>query len=87
MTDHDNTNKDLRSEEKKQITAMKAFVFVCELGFVIAVPILAFGFIGKWLDARYHTRYWTLLGILLAITVSAVFITRRLRELLNDIRS
>ena len=53
-----------------------------ELGFIIALPLVAFGLIGKWLDAKYnHTTPWlTLLGILLAIICTTVWLTKKLKQ-------
>lgn len=52
-----------------------------ELGFVIALPLLGFSLLGKWLDNRFGTTPWiTLAGILFAIVTTTVWLTRRLKE-------
>ena len=52
-----------------------------ELGFIIALPIVAFGYVGKWLDARAGTEPWfTLVGILFAIIITSVWIYRKFKE-------
>lgn len=55
-----------------------------ELGFIIALPLVAFGFLGKWLDAKWGTEPWlTIIGILLAIVATTVWLTRRFKELIK----
>ena len=56
-----------------------------ELGFIIALPLVAFALAGKWLDHKVgnHIQWFTLLGIVLAITSTTVWLTKKLKELMN----
>ena len=55
-----------------------------ELGFIIALPIVALGLGGKWLDAKQGTEpLFTLLGILLAIISTSVWIYRKFKGYFN----
>ena len=55
-----------------------------EMGFIIALPLLLFIFIGKKLDVRFHSTPWlTLLGIILAIASTTVWLTKRLKGLIK----
>ena len=55
-----------------------------ELGFIIALPLVAFALLGKWLDARYGTEPWlTVCGILIAIISTTVWLTRRFKEMIK----
>lgn len=55
-----------------------------EMGFIIALPLVAFGFLGKWLDGRWGTDPWlTILGILFAIVSTTLWLTRRIKELIK----
>lgn len=74
------------SEEKKQFTFMRAFAFASEFGFVIALPIIGLGLVGKWIDQKRQTKYFVLLGILLAITVSTIWIAQRLKGIMKDLK-
>lgn len=52
-----------------------------ELGFIIALPVLAFGFFGKWLDGRSGTEpLFTLSGVLLAIVSTSIWIYRKFKD-------
>jgi hypothetical protein len=53
-----------------------------EMGFIIALPLILFGLGGKWLDHRLHlqTPWFTLLGIVLAIASTTVWLTQKLKE-------
>jgi flagellar biogenesis protein FliO len=56
-----------------------------EMGFIIALPLLVFALAGKWLDARMHNtiQWFTLLGIILAIILTTIWLTRRIKELIK----
>lgn len=56
-----------------------------EMGFIIALPLVALALGGKWLDNRMHnsTPWFTLLGVVLAITSTTVWLTKRLKELIK----
>lgn len=57
-----------------------------EFGFVIALPLICFGLLGKWLDARYHThKAFTLVGILLALIASVVFLSKRIMVIRKEL--
>ena len=66
---------------KKALDKRELISIAFQLGFIIALPILAFGFAGKWLDARSGTEpLFTLLGILLAIISTSVWIYGKFKE-------
>jgi len=51
-----------------------------EFGFIIALPLVVFALLGKWLDHKFGTYPWlTLAGIALAITSTTVWMTKRLK--------
>jgi len=52
-----------------------------ELGFIIALPIVALGFFGKWLDGKAGTSpVLTLIGILGAIVATSFWIYRKFKN-------
>ncbi|OGE76438.1 MAG: hypothetical protein A3K06_01420 [Candidatus Doudnabacteria bacterium RIFCSPHIGHO2_01_52_17] len=52
-----------------------------ELGFIIALPVVAFGYFGKWLDQRSDTYpLLTLIGILAAIVSTSFWMYRKFRN-------
>jgi hypothetical protein len=51
-----------------------------DMGFVIALPLVAFGLLGKYLDGRLGTEPWlTIAGILIAIISTTIWLTRKLK--------
>lgn len=54
------------------------------LGYIIALPAVLFGFGGAYLDRHLHTSpYLLLLGLALAMGISAVGVYRRVKEILQ----
>lgn len=52
-----------------------------EMGFIIAIPLVALALLGKWADAKYGTEpYLTLAGILLAIVTTTIWLTRKFKS-------
>jgi hypothetical protein len=55
-----------------------------ELGFIIALPLVVLALGGKWLDTKTHTTPWfTILGIIIAIATTSIWLTRRIKELIK----
>ena len=55
-----------------------------DMGFIIALPLVALGLGGKWLDAKLGTDPWlTLAGIMLAITTTTFWLTKKFRKLMK----
>jgi len=72
---------DIPEKQKKPIGKQELISLAVSLGFIIALPIVAFGFAGKWLDGRMDTEpLFTLLGILLAISSTSVWIYRKFKN-------
>jgi hypothetical protein len=60
----------------KWVMAQLAF----DMGFVIAVPLVALGLLGKYLDGRLETKPWlTLAGIFLAIVISTFWLGKKIK--------
>ena len=77
MTTGDSEQKPKPQNLKKMELVRLAF----ELGFIIALPIVAFGSAGKWLDQQSGTYpLLTLIGILIAITLSSVWLYRKFKN-------
>lgn len=54
-----------------------------EIGLIIALPAVIFGFVGVWADKNYGTLpLLTISGFLLAILVSGVAVYRRIKPFL-----
>lgn len=81
------SDKDKNLQDKRRITLLKAGNLVLEFGFIIALPLLAFGYGGKLLDERSHSNYFKLIGILLALITSIAWLYRRIKEIQKDLRN
>lgn len=57
-----------------------------EMGFVIALPLVIFGLLGKFLDSKYNTGYYVYLGIALAITLTSILLYRRFARILEKLK-
>ena len=68
-------------EKKKGDLSKSALVSIAfELGFIIALPVVGLGFLGKWLDAKTGTYpVLTLIGILGAIVATSFWMYRKFR--------
>jgi len=72
----------IQPQNPKDLNKWRLVSLASELGFIIALPLLAFALLGKWLDSRFGSSPWlTLAGILFAIVITTVWLTRRFKEL------
>ena len=68
---------------KSPINRWSMVGWAMDLGFIIALPLVAFGLLGKWLDAKLGSDPWlTLMGIALAITSTTIWLTRKFKNML-----
>jgi len=75
-------SSETQTEQKKTLDKWELVGFAWELGYIIALPIIIFGLAGKWLDAKMDnaTPWFTLSAIILAITMTTVWLTKRLKK-------
>ena len=70
----------------KNALLLKALGLSVEFGFIIALPLIILGLLGKWLDTRMHTGYWIILGVLVALGTSISLIGKKLHELSKELK-
>jgi hypothetical protein len=73
-------------QAKKRLTFIKSLNIAVEFGFIIVLPLLGFGYLGKYLDNRYGKEFFVLIGILLALAASGIWFYKRINELLKDLK-
>jgi hypothetical protein len=79
-------NKSPKNKNKTYLPEMAIVGTVAfELGFIIALPIVIFAAIGRWLDEKYGTNVYLLLGIALAIISSVFWVYRRLAPMIEKL--
>lgn len=65
---------------KKDLSKSELASIAFQLGFIIAIPVVVFGFAGKWLDRKAGTYpLLTLIGIFAAILSTSVWIYRKFK--------
>lgn len=58
---------------------------VGEFGGLIAIPVVVFVLVGRWLDERWGTKPWmTVVGFLVAAAISALMVWRRTKEVAKE---
>lgn len=76
--------KESKSQEIKKITFAKTLSLALQFAFIVALPLLLFGGIGKWLEQKYDNKLWLMLGLLLALTTTAVWFYKKITDLYKD---
>lgn len=67
-------------KERESKGVLLALKLVFELGYIIALPIVLFGFGGAYADKAWGTSPWMLLlGIVFAASISILGVTRKIR--------
>jgi len=65
-----------------------ALKIASELGFSIAIPLVAFALGGRWIDRHYGTSPWGLLGgVLISIILTSVMLVQKFAKMVKDIET
>jgi LPXTG-motif cell wall-anchored protein len=55
-----------------------------DMGFIIALPVVVLGLLGKYLDGKFETTPWlTLAGIILAGITTSIWLTKKFKSLMT----
>jgi len=69
---------------KKQENSWSALGLAWELGYTIAVPLVALALLGRWIDKKLGTSPWILLlGILVSIAISSWLVYKKTLDILK----
>lgn len=73
---------DLNEKPKEPVNRWALASIAFEMGFIIALPLVALGLVGKWVDHKVGNSFpwFSLLGIILAIVSTTIWMTNRLKE-------
>lgn len=78
----------VQNKPRNKLTRWQVAGFAFEMGYIIALPILIFGLLGKRLDVHFDTDpYIALGGIILAIVTTTLWLKRRLSKIFNSFRN
>lgn len=70
-----------KDDKKKTFSALS---LAWELGYSIALPLVIFALLGRWLDGKLATSPWLfLLGIILAVSISSYLVYRKTMEIIR----
>ena len=68
-------------------TLARTMQLAVEFGFVMAIPVVAFGLGGKWLDSHtHHYNFFVLFGILFALVCSVALLTKRINGIRKELK-
>ncbi|PIS41047.1 MAG: hypothetical protein COT26_00065 [Candidatus Kerfeldbacteria bacterium CG08_land_8_20_14_0_20_43_14] len=73
-------------EKQEKSNFWQALGLAWELGYVIAIPIVVFGLLGRFLDKKFHSSPWLLLaGIIVSIAISSFGLVSKFKKMLKKI--
>lgn len=81
------TFESMNPRSKKIYDAVSMYSVAIDFAFIIAVPLIAFVYIGRWADQRYNTKYLVLIGILIGLTISTVGIAKQIKKLSDQLKN
>ncbi len=78
------SNNPKPNNSPQQVNKWSLASLALDMGFIIALPLVALALGGKWLDTKLGTDPWlTLVGIILAITSTTVWLTKKFKKLIK----
>ncbi len=69
---------------QKQITFAKSLSIALQFAFIVLLPLLTFGFLGRWLADKYNNRLWLIGGLIVALTATTLWFYKRITDLYKD---
>lgn len=75
-----------QKEEYKTFTFMKALTLSMEFGFIIVLPLLAFVYLGKYLDSKYNQHIFVVFGIVLALVTSSIWFYVSIEKIIKRLK-
>jgi len=77
----------MNEKSKNLAEKYKVVGLAFEMGYIIALPLIGFLFLGKYLDQKLNTDpYFKIAAIVLALTLTSIWLTRRFSEILKAMR-
>lgn len=73
-------------QSPKIFNAMSMISVGIDFAVMIAAPLIIFIYAGTWLDTRKGTKYWVIVGIVLALVTSTVGIRKQIIKLKDKIK-
>ncbi len=68
----------------QQMSTAQIISFVLEFGFIIVIPLFAFGFLGKYLSQKHNNKLFLAGFLILALTTSSVWGYRRIFQIYKE---
>lgn len=72
-------------KNSKKTDKVSVFSLALELGYMVAIPIVAFALVGRLIDKKLDSSPWfLLLGIIISIVVSTYWIYKKTTDIINN---
>lgn len=74
--------KETKEQTKTPINKWEVVGLAWDLGFIIALPLLGFVLLGKWLDQKVgnETQWYTLAAIPISMSLTTVWLVKKLKK-------
>jgi flagellar biogenesis protein FliO len=80
-------NPEKKPEKQYGLMTAEVLSVALEMGFIIALPIVGLGLIGKRLDAAHHVHVFVYVAIVLALTISVVWLYQRFDSFVRKLKN
>lgn len=82
MDNQQETEKNQQETKAKKAALWSQLMEIgLDFALYLAIPLFAFIYAGKWLDARYHHKFFVIIGIFIALGLSSYLIYKKIRDI------
>ena len=74
-------NGDAKNIRDKKVLGLLLWETGLEFAVIMAAPLIGFIYLGKWLDSKYHQKFFVILGLFLAIALSSYLVYKKIKDL------
>lgn len=80
MEENEEQKENKGEKAKKAVLGYMLFELGAQFAVIMAIPLLGFIYLGKWLESKYHSKLFVVTGILLALALSSYLIYKKIDE-------
>ena len=75
-----------KAQEQKTAAYYLLLELALEFALMLALPLIGGVYLGKWLDLRYHTKFWVIVCLLGALAFSALMIGKKINQVRKSLK-
>lgn len=74
-------------DKQQKSSTYKALALTVEFGFIIILPLVVFGSLGKWLESKYNSKLYLIGALVLSVLASSIWLYIHIKDIYEDFKN